>query len=120
MKQVLATEKIYQRIDKRFIYGELRLSRLNKIYFISQRPFFRGYMSHWHQYSSFFQDNFASLASGTIYIAVILTAMQVGLATNSLANNDAFQSASYGFTIFSILGPLIVAVLILSPFAAVL
>jgi hypothetical protein len=32
--------------------------------------------------------------------------MQVGLATKSLADNDAFQSASYGFTVFSILGPL--------------
>ncbi|KAK0636035.1 hypothetical protein B0T17DRAFT_650920 [Bombardia bombarda] len=31
-------------IDARFVYGELRLSRLNKIYILSRRPFFRGYM----------------------------------------------------------------------------
>jgi Co/Zn/Cd efflux system component len=35
--------------------------------------------------------------------------MQVGLATESLARNNAFQSVSYGFTVFSILGALIAA-----------
>jgi hypothetical protein len=33
--------------------------------------------------------------------------MQVGLATNVLKDNFAFQRASYGFTVFSILGPLV-------------
>ncbi|GAB1311990.1 hypothetical protein MFIFM68171_02200 [Madurella fahalii] len=32
--------------------------------------------------------------------------MQVGLATERLQGNTAFQQASYGFTIFAILGPL--------------
>jgi hypothetical protein len=31
----LDTEHIYEKVDPRFIYGELRLSRLNKIYLIS-------------------------------------------------------------------------------------
>ena len=102
----LDTEHIYDKVHGRFKYGELRLSRLNKIYRLSQRPFLRGYMSHWHQYGTFFQDNFAWLASGIAYIAIVLTAMQVGLATKSLAENDTFQSASYGFTVFAILSPL--------------
>jgi hypothetical protein len=105
------------KIDPRFIYGELRLSRLNKIYFLSQRPLLRGYMSHWHQYGTFFQDNFSWLASATVYIAIVLTAMQVGLATKSLADNDAFQS--YGFTVFSILGPLAAACFIFLAFCYV-
>ena len=108
----LDAEHIYPKIDPRFIYGELRLSRLNKIYRLSQRPLLRGYMSHWHQYGSFLHDNFAWLASATVYIAIVLTAMQVGLATKALVNNDAFQSASYGFTVFSILGPLVATALI--------
>jgi hypothetical protein len=112
----LDTEHIYQKIHARFIYGELRLSRLNKIYRLFQRPFLRGYMSHWHQYGAFFQDNFAWLASVTVYIAIVLTAMQVGLATKSLADNDTFQSASYGFTVFSILGPLATTGLIILTF----
>ena len=83
---------IHQKVDRRFVYGELRLSRLNKIYYLSQRSFLRGYMSHWHEYGTFFHDNFAWLVSATVYMAIVLTAMQVGLATNTLANNDAFQS----------------------------
>ncbi|KAI0506637.1 hypothetical protein F5B22DRAFT_438207 [Xylaria bambusicola] len=112
----LDTEHIYHKIDARFIYGELRLNRLNKIYRFSQSAFLRGYMPRWDQYRTFFQDNFAWLASATVYVAVVLTALQVGLATKSLGDSDAFQSASYGFTIFSILGPLIVAGLIILVF----
>ncbi|KAJ5327014.1 uncharacterized protein MYU51_008211 [Penicillium brevicompactum] len=108
----LDTQNIYPYIDHRFIHGELRLSRLNKIYALYQTPL-RGYMARWNQYSAFFHDHFTWLASGTLYIAVVLSAMQVGLATNALEHNKAFQSASYGFTVFSIFGPLITAFIIL-------
>ncbi|KAH7010640.1 uncharacterized protein B0I36DRAFT_401378 [Microdochium trichocladiopsis] len=114
VKEVLGTQHIYSSIDPRFHYGELRLSRLNKIYFLWKTPL-RRYMSRWTQYGSFFGDNFAWLASSTVYIAIVLTVMQVGLATE-LQNNEAFQSASYGFTVFSILGPLVAAGLILVVF----
>ncbi|KAF6822842.1 hypothetical protein CMUS01_10930 [Colletotrichum musicola] len=106
VEELLSPEYIYPLIDPRFHYGELRLSRLNKIYLLWKTPF-RGYVSRWNQYGSFFQDNLAWLASSTVYIAVVLTAMQVGLATDALGKNKAFQSASYGFTVFSILGPLV-------------
>lgn len=65
-------------------------------------------MSHWNQYGSFLRDDFAVLASSTVYSAVGLTAMQVGLATEKLQNNKALLLASYGFTVFSIIGPLVV------------
>ncbi|KAF6803003.1 hypothetical protein CMUS01_15207 [Colletotrichum musicola] len=113
--QLLDVSSIYHRVDRRFHYGELRLSRLNKIYFLWKTPF-HGYMSRWNQYGSFFHDNFALLASSTVYIAVVLTAMQVGLATEALQNNEAFQSASYGFTVFSIVGPLVAAALVVAVF----
>ncbi|OAQ89062.1 FluG domain-containing protein [Purpureocillium lilacinum] len=108
----LDTEHVSARVDPRFHYGELRLSRLNKIYTFTQTPL-RGYVRHWNQYGAFFHDNFAWLASASLYIVIVLTAMQVGLATDSLGRNDAFQAASYGFTIFSILGPLIAVSLIM-------
>ncbi|PYH98719.1 hypothetical protein BO71DRAFT_425960 [Aspergillus ellipticus CBS 707.79] len=108
----LDTEHIHPHIDRRFLHGELRLSRLNKIYALYQTPL-RGYMARWDRYDAFFHDNFAGLASLTAYIAVALTAMQVGLATEPLEQNPAFQYASYGFTVFSILGPLIACFLIL-------
>lgn len=101
----LDTEHIYQRINERFVYGELRLSRLNKITRLSQGRLLVGYMPHWQQYRIFVRDNFTWLASAIAYMIIILTAMQVGLATKTLAENPAFQSASYGFTVFSIFGP---------------
>jgi len=93
----------YEGITGRFIYGELRLSRLNQICNFGRLSFvaFLGI-----SLVEFFEGNFAWLASGTAYIVVILTAMQLGLATRPLADNDAFHSASYGFAVFSILGPL--------------
>ena len=115
VRELLATSPIYPRIDPRFHYGELRLSRLNKIYFLWKTPL-RGYMSHWNRYGSFFHDNFALLVSSTVYIPVVLTAMQVGLATQALQLSAAFQSVSYGFTIFSIVGPLTATGLIMVVF----
>ncbi|KAF6786369.1 hypothetical protein CSOJ01_15446, partial [Colletotrichum sojae] len=115
VRELLGTSPIYPWIDPRFHYGELRLSRLNKIYFFWKTPL-RGYMSRWNQYGSFFHDNFALLASSTVYIAVVLTAMQVGLATEALQDNAAFQSASYNFTVFSIVGPLAAAGLVVVVF----
>ncbi|KAI8945437.1 hypothetical protein F4801DRAFT_127694 [Xylaria longipes] len=112
----LNTEHIYDKINVRYIYGELRLSRLNKIQYLHSTVGFRGYMSSWNRYGDFFYDNFTWLASATVYVAIVLTAMQVGLATESLAENQAFQSASYGFTVFSIVGPLAAAGLIVCTF----
>ena len=108
----LDPENIYPDIDERFVYGELRLSRLNKIFQLTQRPILRGYAYRWQQSSSFFQQYFGLLAAVTVYIAIILTAMQVGLATDKLQGSKVFMEASYGFTIFSILGPLILMALI--------
>lgn len=43
----------------------------------------------------------------TIYIALVLTAMQVGLATNQLKADALYMTAAYGFSVFAILGLLI-------------
>ncbi|EJP69816.1 uncharacterized protein BBA_00685 [Beauveria bassiana ARSEF 2860] len=67
----LDTEHIYPHIDPRFVHGELRLSRLNKIYALA-RTLMHGYMAR------------------IVYIAIVLTAMQVGLAAKSLGHNKTF------------------------------
>lgn len=46
-------ERIYPNVDRRFIHGELRVSRLNKIYALYKTPL-RGYVAQWDQYGSFF------------------------------------------------------------------
>lgn len=46
------------------------------------------------------------MAATTVFIALILTAMQAGLAIERLQKSPAFVRASYGFTVFAILGPI--------------
>ncbi|MCJ1343048.1 hypothetical protein MMC31_001239 [Peltigera leucophlebia] len=99
-------------VDRRFLYGELRLNRLNWIYRIFSLPhnpknFILGYMSGYNRYSVFLERNFAWIIGAFVYVTIVLTAMQVGLATDRLKNNERFQDASYGFTVFAILSPIL-------------
>jgi hypothetical protein len=107
----------FQDISPRYHYGELRLQRINLIYRFrsrEQKPtnLIRGYFFQDKEYSTFIQRNTDWLVRLAGYIALALTAMQVGPGTDKLKNNQAFQNASYGFTVFSVLGPLIVLGLI--------
>ncbi|KAI9150450.1 Communesin biosynthesis cluster-specific transcription factor cnsN [Paramyrothecium foliicola] len=104
----------YDRVNPRYWYGELRLSRLNKLYRIVKGSVFRGYSrvaSHAF-YGSFLQDQFALLAGILGYVVIVLTALQVGLSVEQLAENQAFQNVSYGLTVFALISPLIGAVFI--------
>ena len=105
IKELLTPEN-RRNINKRYIYGELRLERLNKIYRYTLRSPIRRYLYGYNSYDQFWYNNLARIFSLFAYIAIVLTAMQVGLATNRLQDNNAFQRASYGFTVFSILAPL--------------
>ncbi|KGO39460.1 hypothetical protein PEX1_081900 [Penicillium expansum] len=99
-------------INSRYLFGELRLSRLNKIYAIRHASVLSGYQFTYQTYGDLFYDYLTPLTAATIYVALVLTAMQVGLATDRLGFNPPFQDASYGFTVFAILGPLIGILLI--------
>ncbi|KAK5991869.1 hypothetical protein PT974_05256 [Cladobotryum mycophilum] len=106
----------YDSVNQRYWYGELRLSRLNKVYRMRRGHFFRGYsrVTGHAIYGDLMRDNFTALASVLGYVVIVLTAMQVGLATTDLMDNKAFQSVSYGFTVFAILAPLIATVAIVA------
>ncbi|KAF4463660.1 glycosyltransferase family 28 domain-containing [Fusarium albosuccineum] len=111
--QFLASHR-YDRINARYWYGELRLSRLNKVYRLRKGRILRGYSraaSHTF-YGDLLRDNFAILAGFLGYVVIALTAMQVGLGVERLQESEAFQNTSYGFTIFSLVAPLVGAVLI--------
>jgi hypothetical protein len=70
---------------------------------------FRGYtpLTEYLSFTDIFASNLRIIGAATVYIVVILTAMQVGLATDSLTGNDSFQRACYGFTVFAITSPVI-------------
>ncbi|OTB14133.1 hypothetical protein K445DRAFT_76002 [Daldinia sp. EC12] len=89
-----------KRVHQRFHYADLRVSRLFRL-----TPF-NPYVAGWHTYRSFLRTNLSWIATGTVFIALVLTAMQVGLATDRLNSNENFQYLSYVFTIFAVLGPI--------------
>lgn len=93
------------KIHPRFLRAELRLSRINALHRAKQLLFSEAYFGGWNNYSSFFRDNLAWIAAITAYMVLVLTAMQVGLATERLQNDPVFQRASYAFTLLAILGP---------------
>ena len=92
-------------VNRRFYYGELRLGRLNWIYrLLLGKP--RGYLSGCTTYGEFMKENVNSLITLFAYTTIVLSAMQVGLATQWLEDNYAFGMASYVFSIFSIVAPI--------------
>ena len=97
-------------VSARYEYGELRLSRLNWIHRFSSRwsnvrKFVRAYHQGPTWYSLFVKRNFGWLVVAFAYVAIVLSAMQVGLATDRLGGSGSFQRASYGFAVFSIIMP---------------
>jgi hypothetical protein len=85
-------------VNRRFHYGELRLSRLNWIYRLT-RGEFRGYLSGCTTYGAFMRENINSLITLFAYTTIVLSAMQVGLSTEALGSDYAFGMASYVFSI---------------------
>ena len=100
-----------QAVAPRYQYGELRLSRINWIYRLDSRfhfqHFCRGYYSSSQTFQTFLNRNFGWLLVVFVYFTILLTAMQVGLATNQLRDSLPFNAASYGFTVFSLILPLL-------------
>lgn len=106
-------------ISPRYLYGELRLARVNLIYRLcrntrNSKIFLRGHFYGYHTYSSFVEQNFAWVLTLIVYITIVLTAMQVGLGTTELQSSTLFNRASYGFTVFSIMAPLGISFVVLS------
>ncbi|KAI0188279.1 hypothetical protein EV127DRAFT_342977, partial [Xylaria flabelliformis] len=108
LARVLASRTLRVRFKKvhwRFQRGELRLSRLNFFSRFTQFPPFTSYIRGWRTYGSLVRDNVTWFATAAVFVALVLTALQVGLATDQLKDNDAFVRFSYGFSVFSIVAP---------------
>jgi hypothetical protein len=91
-------------VSMRYRYGELRLSRLNIIYRLtppaySLRNVIRGFRAGSTWCNAFFGRHFRWTVAVFAALSVVLSALQVGLATPGLQNSGSFQRASYGFTV---------------------
>ncbi|KAJ1323129.1 DUF6601 domain-containing protein [Microdochium nivale] len=98
--------EIWRAVDKRYTYGELRLSRLNTLYRLgfaglSPRNVVAGFMTGSQRYTTLFERNFGWLVAVFVYITVVLSAMQVALATGRPDNGAQFQDVCYVVAIAS-------------------
>lgn len=93
-------------VDRRYRYGELRLSRLNTLTRLralsSGRDFIQGHTNFSTRYTAFFESKFGWLLAAFAFFSVILSALQVGLGTGFLGDSVAFQRLSYGITLASL------------------
>ncbi|KAF1996777.1 hypothetical protein P154DRAFT_525353 [Amniculicola lignicola CBS 123094] len=95
-------------VNQRYRYGELRLSRLNTICRLfpstySLSNMIRGYQTRSTWYQAFFGRHFKWMLAVFATLSIILSALQVGLATTKLQDNAAFQIVSYRFTATSLI-----------------
>ncbi|KAM6514131.1 hypothetical protein FALCPG4_015291 [Fusarium falciforme] len=90
----------------RYGYSELRLSRLKTLYrfgaaSFSLRNVVYGFMSGSTRYTTFFERNFGWILAVFVYMSVVLSAMQVALATERFGDDIPFQQFSYGMALLS-------------------
>ncbi|KAE9375037.1 hypothetical protein N431DRAFT_438366 [Stipitochalara longipes BDJ] len=105
------TDLAAHKAHERFEYTILRLSRLNILARIGHRSLMRGYYSG-EEHKAWYDFWERDIAWILVVLAFLLTAMQVGLATDILNKNDAFQSVSYGVTVLCLVLPVASVVLL--------
>lgn len=99
--------KTLHQVDRRYHYGELRLTRLNSmVRFLpsmwSYEHFIWGYLSTTRWYQAFFEQNFSWLLTVFVFMNIPLSAMQVGLGTHRLGGSQPFDNMAYGISLLAI------------------
>ncbi|KAI0438616.1 hypothetical protein F4803DRAFT_565145 [Xylaria telfairii] len=94
-------------VNERYEYGELRLSRLNHLYRLGAAGFSLwnivfGFTSRSTRYPAFFQRNFGWVLAVFVYFSVLLSALQVALATEKLGSDVDFQNFSRVIALLSL------------------
>ena len=106
----------------RWVFGELRLSRINFLYrflpSMSGRYLIRGFFWDVNRYSTFLQANFRWVLTMFLFLSVMLNAFQVALATELGQNTLGFPEVAWRFSIFCQL--VIAALIVVVPFALVI
>lgn len=92
-------------VNMRYLFGELRLKRINTIYRLMPRfglkHFVRGYLYGYNRYTQFFQRRIAWMLILFVLMELVLSGMDVGLSVDRLVETPAFVNAAYGFSIFA-------------------
>ncbi|QIW94961.1 hypothetical protein AMS68_000479 [Peltaster fructicola] len=111
-------KSVFNHIPHRYMYGELRLSRLDKLYRFVKGDLLVGYspLTGYTRYGDFLADNLGMIGPAAVYFVMVLSAMQVGLATERLSQDASFQYASLFFSVFTIVAPLVAIFLIMLAF----
>lgn len=94
----------------RFRYGELHLHRLRELTQLRRGGLVPVLAGRLDRLARFFHHNVRWLASLVAYLAIVLAAVQTGLATSRLADDASFQAFAAGFTVFALVAPLAVLV----------
>ena len=98
------------KVNKRYHFGDLRLSRINAIYrtrFFTTH-FVRGYLYGYNRYVVFFERNFSWILILFVFFSLVLSAMQVGAALDELSGSGVFIKGSYGVVVLSMVSVAVV------------
>lgn len=96
-------------IDKRYRYGELRLSRLNAIYTLKFGQFI-GYHNSYTQYAPYFSKYFTAAILIFAFASVALNAMQVATQQNTLDIPPTLATTCYRFSIAILIAVIVITV----------
>lgn len=97
-------------VNKRYHFGDLRLSRINTTYRIRHfnTHFVRGYLYGYNRYVVFFERNFSWILILFVFLSLVLSAMQVGTAIDELSSSRVFMKGSYGVVVLSMVSVAVV------------
>ncbi|ROW15943.1 hypothetical protein VPNG_02488 [Cytospora leucostoma] len=95
------------RVDRRYRYGELRLTRLDSITRYmpdrwSAANFVYGHMNFSTRYTTFFETNFGWLLAVFAYVSIVLSALQTGISTEFLSDNWDFQRMTWILSLITV------------------
>ena len=108
-------------MDKRYRYGELRLSRLNIIYLFKFRRFnFNGYWNRHARYGAIFSRYFAIAVVIFAFASITLSALQVAISAPTTDISPVLLTTSYRFSVGILIAVLTVIVVITVVFIPVI
>jgi len=111
----------FEMMDKRYRYGELRLSRLNLIYLFRFRRFdFNGYWNRHARYGPIFSSYFATAVVIFAFSSITLNAMQVAISQTATDVSPVLLTTTYRFAVAILIAIVTIMVIIAIVFIPVI